>query len=331
MEKNKKFEYINRENGIVTLHYISYEESRNKAIKSLDGIDERLLNDVDFIKSIAKETKDKMLWVKIGRELKKNVDICAISLLREFIDWNQVEPELKKDKRVLCAAAYNFKNQELFESYGVSRSSELLAYILERPKMPLHINIVKHWVKNDKIMEIIVDRKPYFYKNASPKIRRNIKIAKKVLKEYPHYLGLEVDLWTDPNVAKDVVNEFNINYAKPEIQLNHDLLLPIIKKNPTIIYSLCEDARNDPLIVTHGIFAAYMEEKNEYNLDLAKMDYKFNKFLIGSKLLSELTKYSNNEDEQVDYLIKLINIKELEKELESKIIINNNKKIKVKL
>ena len=60
------------------------------------------------------------------------------------------------------------------------------------------------------------------------------------------------------------------------------------------------------------------------------MDYKFNKFLIGSKLLSELTKYSNNEDEQVDYLIKLINIKELEKELESKIIINN-KKIKVKL
>ena len=114
MEKNQKFEYINREKGIVTLHYISYEESRNKAIKSLDGIDERLLNDVDFIKSIAKETKDKMLWVKIGRELKKNVDICAISLLREFIDWNQVEPELKKDKRVLCAAAYNFKNQELF-------------------------------------------------------------------------------------------------------------------------------------------------------------------------------------------------------------------------
>ncbi len=84
MEKNQKFEYINREKGIVTLHYISYEESRNKAIKSLDGIDERLLNDVDFIKSIAKETKDKMLWVKIGKELKKNVDICAISLLREF-------------------------------------------------------------------------------------------------------------------------------------------------------------------------------------------------------------------------------------------------------
>ena len=58
----------------------------------------------------------------------------------------------------------------------------------------------------------------------------------------------------------------------------------------------------------------------------SKLSYLF----IGSKLLIDLTKYINNEDEQVDYLIKLINIKELEKELESKIIINK-KKIKVKL
>lgn len=331
----KKYEYIIRKNGHAYLEHISYEQSLKRAFISLKGIDEKLLNDKDFILEVFDKSREKSAWIHIGNKLKKDFDVCLKAIRKNLVLWEFVPFELKQRRQIVFAAANHLHMQDKFET-DIIRNFELIEYLLNKPDNRISTNVAKYWIKNKKYAKNIVMKCPDVYPLADEEIRQIPYLAffaaksnSKNMKFFP------TTLFDDENFLKtlSLLQSSIVEFLPENLHTRYDLVLPNLHLNSYAFRSLSEKARNDIIIVNQFFFSnesnSYISVKeDEWLYSREKEEFNYYYHLIGKELREKIESIST-QDSKFEAFQKLAYSAMLDNTLTLKDEVKAAKKIKI--